>query len=517
MASPITPFSISAPGFYGLNTSDSPVDLSANFALEANNCVIDKAGRIASRKGWTKVNTSTNAQLSTSNIECIGELIGNDGTSTILMAGGGYLLKLSGTSLVTLTYGGGGVAPTITTNNWQMVQLNNHALFFQRGYDPLIYDPSTSTTTFRRVSEHASYAGSLPQCNTAISAYGRIWAADTTTDKQTITFSDLLLPYKYTGGTSGTLNLVGVWSVGGDEVVALAAHNNFLFVFGRRQILIYTGASTPSTMTLQDTIVGIGCIARDSVQVTGDDIIFLANDGVRSIMRTIQEKSAPTRTVSRNVNHDIIDLIAAENLDNVKSCYSSSNTFYVITFPATFISYCFDTRIPLDTGGYRTTTWQSINPKAFCEAKDGTVYIGEAGYLATYSGYTDNGAAYRMSYFTTWIDFGTPIRQSILKKAILTLIGLSNQTIVFKWAYDYVQNYFSETTTLTGISTPAEYSVGEYGIAEYSGGDVTVRTVPVNGSSAGKVLQFGLEAQVNGYQISIQRIDLYTKDGRFPS
>ena len=96
----------------------------------------------------------------------------------------------------------------------------------------------------------------------------------------------------------------------------------------------------------------------------------------------------------------------------------------------------------------------------------------------------------------------------------MTLIGLSNQTIVFKWAYDYVQTYFTQSVVLSGISAPAEYGVAEFGIAEYSGGAVSVRTIGVNGSSAGKVLQFGLEAQVNGYQISIQRIDLYSKNGR---
>ena len=89
------------------------------------------------------------------------------------------------------------------------------------------------------------------------------------------------------------------------KVVALAAHNNSLIIFGRRQTLIYTGALTPSTMTLGDTITGIGCVARDSVQMTGEDVIFLSDSGVRSISRTIQEKSAPMRTISRNVNDDI--------------------------------------------------------------------------------------------------------------------------------------------------------------------------------------------------------------------
>ena len=58
MAEQLLTGSIAAPGFYGLNTQDSSVQLNSGFALEANNCVIDQYGRIGARKGWTKVNPS---------------------------------------------------------------------------------------------------------------------------------------------------------------------------------------------------------------------------------------------------------------------------------------------------------------------------------------------------------------------------------------------------------------------------------------------------------------------------
>lgn len=512
MSQPVTPFSISAPGFMGVNTSDAPVDLSPNFALEAINCVIDRSGRVASRKGWTPVNTS-NTDLGSSNVTCIGELIQNDGTSTILCAGNGFLFKRTTTTLTTLTYGGGGVAPTINANNWKFCQLNGIAMFWQIGHDPLIYDPVVSTTTFRRLNEKAGTSGTVYQCNEAISAYGRVWAANTSTDKNTLVFSDLLTPHIWTGGTSGSLNLMGVWPKGGDEITGLAAHNNFLYIFGRKQILIYSNADTPSQMSLTDSILGIGCIARDSIQNTGEDIIFLADDVVRSLMRTIQEKSAPMRTISKNVHSDLQGYAELETMDNIKSIYSPSNSFYLITFPASTITYCFDMRTPLQDGSSRVTTWSNIEPKSFCETRDKMLYMGKGGYLASHEGYYDNNANYRMSYFTTWIDFGNPIQTSILKKAILTLIGLSNQTVVFKWGYDFVRSYYSQTTVLSGVSSPAEYGLAEFGLSEYSG-NVAINTMTVNGSSCGKVLQFGIEAQVGGYSISIQRIDLYTKNGR---
>jgi hypothetical protein len=385
-------------------------------------------------------------------------------------------------------------------------------MFWQRGYDPLIYDPAVSATTFRRLNEKAGTAGTVYQCNEATAAYGRVWAADTTADKQTVVFSDLLAPHVWTGGTSGSLNVGQVWPSGGDEIVALASHNNFLFIFGRFQILIYSGAGTPSTMALQDSIVGIGCIARDSVQNAGDDVVFLSDSGVRSLLRTIQEKSSPIRKLSQNVQVDMMGAVDLENTDNIKAVYSAANNFYLITLPATAVTYCFDMRSVLENGAARTSTW-SLVAKSFYETKDRVLYMGNAGYLGDHTGYYDDASVYRMSYYTTWIDFGNPLQTSILKKVLVTLIGLSNQTVVFKWGYDYNSAQFSQTSTLAGVSNPSEYGTAEYGISEYSG-NVAINVMSVQGSSSGRVLQFGLEAQVGGYQIAIQRIDLFTKDGR---
>lgn len=513
MSQQVTTFSIASPGFMGLNLQDSPVDLPANWALEANNCVIDKSGRIASRKGWDKAHTA-NSDLSTGDITCIGELVQTDGTATTLAAGNGFLYKLSGTTLTTLTYGGGGVAPTISANNWQFCFLNGIAMFWQEGYDPLIYDPAVSTTTFRRLSEKAGSVGTVYQCNTALSAYGRVWAASTSTDKCTVVWSDLLTPHIWTGGTSGSLDIRQVWPDGGDEIVALAAHNNFLFIFGRHQILIYSGADNPSTMTLSDSIVGIGCITRDSVQNIGEDVWFLSDTGVRSLMRTIQEKSSPVRQISKNVHDDLMIYLSTETLALIKSGFSAVNSIYLLTMPTSNITYCFDTRQSLQDGSARTTKWPGTASKAFYETKGRRFFLGKAGYIGEYAGYLDDTATYRMTYYTTWIDFGDPIRKSILKKTRLTCLGGNSQSIAIKWAYDFLSSYFSETVTTAATSYAAQYNVSQYNTtAQYSSSTVA-NVLSSNGLSQGQVLQFGFETDINDSAFSVQKIDLLTKNGR---
>ena len=139
--------SISAPGFFGLNTQDSPLDLAAGFALVATNCIIDRYGRVGARKGWSRVNSSS-GNLGANNVGVIHELVQSDGTLTVLFAGNNKLFKLDGSNAVSeLTYGGGGTAPTITASNWSCASLNGITYFFQTGQEPLILDPAVSTTT----------------------------------------------------------------------------------------------------------------------------------------------------------------------------------------------------------------------------------------------------------------------------------------------------------------------------------------------------------------------------------
>ena len=516
MSQALERFSVSAPGFYGLNTQDSPLDLAAGFALTAINCILDKYGRMGARKGWSKVNTSS-GNLGANDVGVIHELVRTDGSVTTLFAGNNKLFKLSGTTVTELTYGGGGTAPSISANNWQCASLNGITYFFQLGHDPLIYDPAVSTTTYRRVSEKTGYAGTVPQGNICISAYGRLWIAGSATDKTTLTFSDLIAGHIYTGGTSGTLNVNNVWANGADEITGLAAHNGFLFIFGKRQILVYQGATTPSTMSLYDTVVGIGCQYRDSIQSTNTDVVFLSNSGVRSVLRTIQEKSAPFRDLSKNVRNDLMQLVAGETPANIKAVYSEVDAFYLLTFPTAGQVYVFDTRNVMQDGSSRVTTWNDIKPTALYALRNGDLLIGKNGYIGKYTGYLDDTSTYRMQYYTNHADLGDVAITSIVKRISIVVIGGSDQVVTIKWGYDFSESYLSQNVTIPtqGIS---EYGIAEYGansvpLSQYAGG-IVIQNLFSQATGSGKVVQTGYEAEVNGYELSIQKIEILAKHGR---
>lgn len=410
---------------------------------------------------------------------------------------------LSGTGIatVTITTGGAGysVSDALTSTVTTIANPHSHAgsYGFQRLGDIGSLPTGYSTTDF------------TPNC--AAAAYGRIWVSDITGDPQTIYFSRLLDGSDFQGGDSGSLSLNAVFP-NTDKIVAIAAHNGFLIVFGRNNIAIYANPIDVTTLTLADYIPNVGCIARDSVQSTGTDIIFLSDGGIRSLQRVIQEKSLPMRDISKNVRDDLMTNVAAETAANIKSVYYERDAFYLLSLPTTKWTYCFDMRAPLQDGAARATVWNGIEPKCFLVTNSKDLYIGKPGYIGKYYGHTDNTASYRFQYYTNYFDFDTPTNEKIMKQIGFVVIGGSSQNVSVKWGFDYSENYFAYTKKLdTGVVY--EYNIGEYNIAEYSDG-IVLDKFKAQAGGTGTVIQIGLEAEINGNPISIQRIDVYIKQGK---
>jgi len=507
MAQQLQSINISAPGFAGINTQDSPISLSPVFAAVANNCVIDKFGRVGARQGFTLETTTTNGHLGTSiGVESIKEYKDSAGVSAIFTAANNKILK-GVTTLVDKTP----AAYTITANNWQMVNFNDRMYFFQRGYEPLVYIGSTDVLA--KMSSVSGAAGTPPQANTAIAAYGRVWCADFAADKHTVYWSDLLNGSIWTGGSSGNIDISEVWPDGYDEIVTMTAHNGFLIIFGKKSILVYAGAEDPATMAIADVINGIGCIARDSVQHTGADILFLDATGVRSLGRTIQEKSVPIGDISKNVRDEIKDLIAISS-QPIKCHYSPENAFYLVTFRGSSITYCFDTRRPLEDGSYRATTWTSLVLLCYERTLSGILYIGTSGGVGKYQGYRDNTSPYLMSYFSHPLTFDNPSNLKFLKKVSLITIGGTSSNGILNWAYDYSLAYSKQAFSFVSSLNPANYNISEFNTdAEYTF-PTTINKPSINTSGSGVAVSIGVEATINNSAFSIQEMNIYALLGR---
>ena len=508
MAQQLQNITVAAPGFAGLNTQDSPIGVDPSFAAVADNCVIDKLGRIGARKGWEAVSTNGSSVLGSSRgIEMVYEFIDNSGDKRIISAGNNKLF--TGTTTLTDATPTG---YTPTANNWKAVTLNDHVYLFQRDHEYVLGTDHGGSFVLEEHSAHSHATGTAPEANEVLAAYGRLWAADITGNKHTVYWSDTLNGHHWTGGTSGSLDVTTVWPTGFDEITALAAHNGFLIIFGKKSILVYSGASSPASMTLTDTVEGVGCIARDSVQHTGTDILFLSETGVRSFGRTIQEKSMPMRDISKNVRTDLLNLIPLQT-NPIKSLYSSEEAFYLLTLPDSNTVYCFDMRTALPDGSQRATTWSGMYPLSFAVLEGGEIYIGISSGIVEYKGYMDGAVKYEMRYFSNPMDFGNTSNLKFLKKFNMTIIGGQNTPTTLNWGYDYTANYTKQAFTF-GSSNIGEYGVSEYNTtAEYTS-SILINTPKVNTSGSGEVVTIGIEAEVNGAAFSIQKIDIHALLGR---
>lgn len=597
--------SIAAPGFYGLNSQDSGVTLASGFALKADNCVIDKFGRVGSRKGWTKVNPTA---FNTGSVKTVFEFVKADNnlifaaadntiygthpttgayveypvagtlfcpaatttysqtgtTVTVTHSAHGYTTgdkvyfgPTSGTAdegIYTVTVTSGSVfyftSPSsettsgsancinilttysITDDNWQAINMplgtgstaSAHAIWLQSGHIPLVmHKLGTAPHThvdgygFQRLGDVATFPSPYtvdtfkPSCG--IYAFGRLWVANVASnDTQTVYFTDIQDPSDWTTGTAGYLDISAVIPTG-DPIVALAQHNGFLIIFCKKHIVIYSGAKDPSTMAVDDIIVNIGCIARDSVaSVAGTDILFLSETGVQSLLRLTQERSLPLRDVSKNVRDELLSYVNGEVTAGIKGVYYPNDAMYLLALPTSKVTYCFDTRGVLENGAARATVWNQINPTAFCIMQDRSLYLGEVGYIGKYNTYQDNGVKYRMVYFTNYFDLDTPTNLKFLKKLYLTAIGGSSQPLTIKWGFDYSELYRSGSITLPAQSS-SYYNVDKYNEGKYSDGIDLINT-QTNLSGSGKVIQLGFETDINGNPLSVQKIDLFYASGK---
>jgi|13_taG_2_1085334.scaffolds.fasta_scaffold07732_4 hypothetical protein len=526
MAKPIVTASLVSPAFLGLNTQESSVANDPRFALKANNCVIDRFGRLGARKGWQYVTTSGGTGT---NLEGIHPFLEIDGTNTIVSWNATTFYKGTGTlSTITPT-----TTDTITEGNWQAVTLNDRAYFFQRDYKPLYYTNESTADEFKTIDQHADYDGTAPEANIVMSAFGRLFAADTVSNKTTVYFSDLLNGAKWGSGSAGSLNIAGVLPKGSDVITGLAEHNGRLIIFCKNNIIIYADQDSfqasfdVNTLRLVEVISGVGCIGRDTIQNIGDDVLFLSSTGLRSLGRTIQEKSQPLSDISKNIRDVFLDVVNAESSpENIKSVYNPDNAFYLLHFPTSNLEYIFDTRGSLEDASLRATTWTGLTHENYTyDPTSKTLYLAQTDGIAKYYGFKDNGSSYNLEYYTNHFDLSLANKIKILKRVACTVIGSSKQTFSIKVGFEYTSNYFTFPFTTKDIPV-SEYGISEYGsnglrnpadatsgVSEYTGG-ISLDRIDSSVQGAGDIIQIGVEAEINGAQLSVQKLDLYGKEGR---
>ena len=118
----------------------------------------------------------------------------------------------------------------------------------------------------------------------------------------------------------GSIDISKVWPDGHDEIVALAAHNNLLIIFGKRSIVVYNGADAPAT---GPATIGVGCVGRDTVQYTGVDVIFLDRQN-KELWQ--DDTRSPISNLSGTITKDIMQRVLKPT-NSLSLCTTQKKTF----------------------------------------------------------------------------------------------------------------------------------------------------------------------------------------------
>lgn len=507
---PLQQVSLTVPGAFGLNTQAQTSVLGPQWATTAQNAVFDTSGRIAARQGW--LNQTSTPMSGTPVVEQIFELVKKDGTTQIISTAGNKVWR--DVSVPTDITG----SATVTANNWQFVNFFGSAIGFQQGSVPITYN---GASTFSNLA--ATDGGTVPSGNCAIVHSGRVWACDS--DQQTIRYSGLLDSTKWAVASgAGNIDMDSVWPQGQDVVVAMAFFNGNFIIFGRNRIVVYSdGAGSPlginpANIFVADTIVGVGCIARDSIQqVEGGDIVFLSASGLQSLQRLIIDKSSPLNNVSQHVRDYLNGLVAGATKSQIRSVFSPEAAVYLLSLPDLGEAFAFSTLSRLQDGCFRVTEWTGFTPRAQCRTVGGTWYAslpGVGGQIGMYSGYQDNSLPYVFNYTSGWMDLGDDIANyTKIFKSVSCDVWISNSAdMSVVWGFDFSQDLLSVTGSLFNQGQ-SQYNVAQYNIDQYSGGTALAELeFPVSGT--GQYMRVGSTSNINGQAYAIQQINLFVKIGR---
>ena len=545
MAKQIQYQSLTNIGLNGLNTQANPASLDPSYLTKAENVVIRESGRISLRKGFKQ-------KVAPSGVAIKSIIEHQDGATKKIFASHGTSIYTVDFTTPNAAYPTGSAdtkhTVTGTDGDWQFLNFNDRLTCLHEDTVPQRYDGSQSSGSKWAAFDNATRPPTVssgefkPSCG--VGFYGRMWVGGVAEEKDVLHYSALLDSDDYTTGNGGgSFDLKKVW--GRDDIIAIAPFYGQLAVFGKNNIAIYESPDVVGSMKLNEVIRGVGCVARDSIQHIGDDLVFLSSTGLRSLARTTEKDKVPLTDLSLNVKDTLIRNIGQST--KVKSAYIENEGIYVMTFTASNITYVFDFKHLTPNGAPRITTWTfdlDREPASIAYTDTYGMLVGQKdGSIATYEGYYDsdlaaNGttysyASYTGSFETVWVNLGESVGASLLKRLFMVMEGGSGANLALKWYKDFSATA-SKTTSIT-LNPTTTGSTSLWGAASSLYGATTAThthdaTVHPNSSTykpvyglqeyrtsltgSAKNIKISIGVQSNGFDASLQDLTLLHKQGK---
>lgn len=295
-----------------------------------------------------------------------------------------------------------------------------------------------------------------------------------------------------------------------------------LYIFGENDIKKIVVENT--TFVLKDVAQNIGCISTDTVIEFNGDLLFLAQDGIRTVAATERNNDVELGVLSKDIQQDIKDLISDADLVQVDATIirgKSQVRFFFGNSGDTVANSEGIIGAIRNSNQSTTLEWGRLKGiRTSCVTSD---YIGTEEFVI-HGDY--NGKVYRQEvgdsfdgenilavYSTPFYDFGDVFIRKNIRKILVFVrpeqaVTISS-AIKFDWEDPFVLNpsqYLLESFTETSL-----YGTGLYGTATYanSPGPVLIKNVEGSGFSAQLVFtsndmagSFSIQAIVFEYSVN---------------
>lgn len=292
---------------------------------------------------------------------------------------------------------------------------------------------------------------------------------DTTNAPNTVYYSANNEDDDFSGTGSGSVTVP-------DRIVGIKSFRNDLYIFCERTIKKLLNINNPASISVEDVTNDLGCVSGYTIQEIGGDLIYLSQDGFRTIagterigdieLGTVSKKIQPLVTsITTSPGTYIFNSVVIKGKDQYRLYYSVSGG--IASNQKGIIGTL---RTDRETGTLRfewsTCSGFDVGAIGASFTNEESYYHGDlSGKIYTHdSGNDFNGTAIIYSYSTGDIDFGDPGLRKTLHHMILSTEPEGSTDIKLNWKFDF---------SSTGIVQPPQVDVGtlsfgaKYGTAKY--------------------------------------------------
>jgi hypothetical protein len=310
-------------------------------------------------------------------------------------------------------------------------------------------------------------------------------------------------------------------------ITGLIVFRETLVIFTEKTISQLTG-NTLSDFVLQPIARKVGCVASDTIQEIGGDVLFLGPDGLRLLGATDKNNDFSLGLVSKQIQTEMTDLIAGSNsfssiVIKKKSQYRIFGYNSLVTIESS--KGILGTQMASeDTSNIDWAETSGIKAYvADSEYKNQTetiIFANTTGYVYRMeSGSSFDGANILASFATPYVHINDPRLRKTFYKLFLYLdpLGSLSTLVNIKFDFDTEGSVQPDTIPLSNTTGSAGFygdTAARYGVIRYASKLKKLFQTQVVGSGFSVSLQFSSNSITPAFSLDAATLEFGTHDRR---